>query len=84
MGLRGWITARKPGEVPIGDLTMSDTVIVTVEAMGRRYVYSGRTIGGRWILEDMDWEANSRHDWRVVAWMPYPDPYQGDIVADSP
>ncbi len=51
----------------------SDTVFVAVEwEDGKRTVVRGRTICGKWSL-DPYFEAA-----RVVAWMPYPEPYTED------
>ncbi len=51
----------------------SDTVFVSVEwEDGVRTVIKSRTIGGKWSLDPYFADA------RVVAWMPYPEPYEED------
>ncbi len=53
--------------------TTSDMVFVTVELEdGKRTVARGGTVCGKWVT-DPYCEAE-----RVVAWMPYPEPYEED------
>ncbi len=51
----------------------SDMVFVTVEfGNGKRTISTGRTVRGTW------YTYVQGKDVRVVAWMPYPEPYMED------
>lgn len=77
----GWIPCeeRMPEEKParpimqkLGVSTESDTVLVTIEINGCRIVDRAYIRDGQW-----EWHLKIAYPgYKVVAWMPYPEPYR--------
>ena len=58
----------------LGINTRSDDVIATVDVKGERMTVTACTYDGKW-----DWNMKYAFpDFKVVAWMPLPEPYQED------
>lgn len=77
-----WIpcSERMPKEKDAGILKMlgtekkSEYVLATVEVNGKRMTVTARTYDGKW-----DWNMKYAFpDFKVVAWMPLPEPYGGE------
>ena len=66
-----WISVNE--KLPsIGLDDCSETVLVTVEVNGeKRAVITD-------FLKDAGWSTGYMRDAKVVAWMPFPEPYMGD------
>ena len=57
----------------IGTKKRSEYVLATVEVKGERMTVTACTKDGKW-----DWNMkNAFPDYKVVAWMPLPEPYEG-------
>lgn len=69
---REWIGTKKFGT------TISDSVLVTFESRGERFVKLIRFQNGE--LGDMDKRTmDAFHgEWKAVAWMPFPEPWKGE------
>ena len=58
----------------LGTNKMSDYVIATVEVKGKRMTVTACTYDGKW-----DWDMKYAFpDYKIVAWMPLPEPYGGE------
>lgn len=58
----------------LGTKKRSEYVLATVEAKGERMTVTACTYDGKW-----DWNMKYAYpDFKVVAWMPLPEPYRGE------
>lgn len=57
----------------------SEDVLATVEVKGERMTVTACTYDGKW-----DWNMKYAFpDYKVIAWMPLPEPYQGEDQNDK-
>jgi hypothetical protein len=57
----------------------SEYVFATVEVKGERMAVTACTYDGKW-----DWNMKYAFpDYKIVAWMPFPEPYKGESETDD-